>query len=294
VRVGGVEATAGVRDGSQIKVLPPYLTNHLPLVHFAPRRAHTPKDLWEKIRLSRDYSKALTQLDTHLAYFSKHLIHRNKQRLTKIHQYLIRMRKLELKVKPKLVGVHKKVERREDRREVKALKAAKLEDSIEKELLGRLSKGTYGDIYNFPETPYNKALQKRMDEEAGGEGREEMEELEEKEMEEEELIEYVEDFDEEEDEWDEEDLEDMGGMEGTSSDEDDDEEDEDDDDEESDEGVGNDDVDDDVRGSKRKKGGKGEKEEKKKKREGKKGRVEIEYEEEVENEDMVDIGGDDW
>ena len=118
-------------------------------------RAHSPKNLWEKIYLSRNYSKALAQLDEHLAFFPKAQIHRNKQRLTKIHQYLLRMRKLKLREingrKAKLTRVHRKVEQREERREKKALVAAKIESNIEKELVERLAKGTYGDIYNFPE-----------------------------------------------------------------------------------------------------------------------------------------------
>jgi len=166
-------------------------------------RAHSPKNLWERISLSRNYSKALAQLDEHLEYFPKAIIHRNKQRLTKIHQYLIRMRKIELKVrsgrKAKSVGIHRKVEQREERRERKALVAARIEREIEKELTSRLAKGTYGDIYNFPETSYQKALEQAQEQES------------ETEMESEEEdgnVEYVEDLDSEEEEL-EEDMEDM-------------------------------------------------------------------------------------
>ncbi|CAM9457011.1 unnamed protein product [Phaeothamnion confervicola] len=90
-------------------------------------RAHTPKNLWEKIRLSRSYAKALEQqVSRQLEFFPKYQVHKNKQRLTKIHQYLIRMRKLRLKPSGvKLVTIAKKVERREAKREQKALVAAR-------------------------------------------------------------------------------------------------------------------------------------------------------------------------
>lgn len=161
-------------------------------------RAHSPKNLWEKIDLSRNYTKALQQVEEHLQFFPKAMQHRNKQRLTKIHQYLIRMRKIKLKElsgkKARVVGINRKIEQRDERREKKALVAAKIENSIQKELLERLAKGTYGDIYNFPEVPYQKAL----DEIGNEEEMEEESEMEESEEEDNGMVEYVEDLEDEE------------------------------------------------------------------------------------------------
>ena len=204
-------------------------------------RAHSPKNLWEKIRLSRNYEKAIEQLDEHLAYFPKFLVHRNKQRLTKIHQYLIRMRKLQLKVKPKIRGINKKVERREVRREVKALQAANLEKNIQKELLERLSKGTYGDIYNFPETEYNKALAQKEGEFGDQNELFQLEdELEAEEDEDDEIMEYVENLDDESSDEEYDDIEDSEFYqdgEGGEEDEDDGDSGMDDDDDDDDEVV---------------------------------------------------------
>ncbi len=125
-------------------------------------RAHLPSKLWQKIRLPRNYAAALAKVTQELEHFPKYLQHRNKQRLTRIHQYLMRMRKLALRSRPTLTTIKKKVERREDRKEVKALAAAKLSKSIEAELLQRLKQGTYGDIYNFESTAWNEALDKEQ------------------------------------------------------------------------------------------------------------------------------------
>ncbi|CAM9273266.1 unnamed protein product [Ascophyllum nodosum] len=172
-------------------------------------RAHTPKNLWEKIKLSRNYTKALERVSAELEFFPKHLQHRSKQRLTKIHQYLIRMRKLKLKAKPKLVTINPKVEKREKIREKKALMAAKLERSIEGELLERLKKGTYGDIYNFPEIQYDKARIDAAQQAENEYAEQNPEEVEEEEEEEEGEVEYVEDL--EDDESDMEDTAEWGG-----------------------------------------------------------------------------------
>jgi len=108
-------------------------------------RAHTPSRMWDRVRLSNNFSKALQQIDEELIYWPEFMINKCKQRLTKISQYLIKMRRLKLSQQPILTAVKKNVERREARREAKALAAAHLEKSIEKELIERLKSKAYGD-----------------------------------------------------------------------------------------------------------------------------------------------------
>lgn len=194
-------------------------------------RAHSPRRQWERVKLSNNYSKALEQIDKELIYWPKFVTHKAKQRLTKITQYLIKLRRIKLKEEeqPELVSIKKKTERREDRREFKALKAARLEKSIEKELLERLKSGAYGDApLNVNEDVWNQVLENRnkdvelQDEESEEEAEEDLDEMDrlmEQEFEDEEGVgerEFVSDDDEDQDE--ESDIEDFYDSDGNTID----------------------------------------------------------------------------
>ncbi|KAF3405061.1 hypothetical protein DPV78_003039 [Talaromyces pinophilus] len=210
-------------------------------------RSHMPSKWWEKIKLSSNYTKALAQVDERLIYWPKFLIHKCKQRLTRLTQVNIRMKKLIKeeerlgeRIVPKLAP---KIRRREETRERKAEAAAKVERAIERELIERLRSGAYGDRpLNVEEGIWKKVL-RGLERQGEGERDEDLDEGEQWDEEDEEEegvgeVEYVSDLDE-----DEEDLEDieewLGGDSADSSD-DYDEDEESDDDEGSDESAAED------------------------------------------------------
>ena len=52
-------------------------------------RAHTPKKLWERVKLSKNYAQALAQIDSELEHWPQIVIHKCKQRLTKMTQCVL-------------------------------------------------------------------------------------------------------------------------------------------------------------------------------------------------------------
>ena len=195
--------------------------------------------MWEKTKLSNNYSQALEQIDGRLIYWPKFLIHKCKQRLTRLTQVQIRMRRIaaeEERLGEKLVPrLAPKIRRREETRERKAEAAAKLERTIERELLERLRQGAYGDQpLNVSEDIWKKVLNamerdgegvRDQDMDKGVEDEEEEELDSEDEVDGDKAIEYVSDIGESE-----EDLDDLKDW-LDSDDQDEDDEDEDDDDE---------------------------------------------------------------
>lgn len=67
--------------------------------HWGARLLRSHRALFPRPQLSPSYAQALKEIDKQLEHWPKYMIHRNKQRLTKIHQYLIRMRKLRTRVR---------------------------------------------------------------------------------------------------------------------------------------------------------------------------------------------------
>jgi protein MAK16 len=154
-------------------------------------RAHSPAHMWERIKLSNSYSKVLEQVSLIPHSFASHSVYSlDRQRastLAKFYNSQMQATGHENHpvshkdasaedaptvsanfpcifshpevVRPKLIGIKKKLDRREAVRERKALSAAQLERSIEKELIERLKSKAYGDgPLNVNETVWQAIL----------------------------------------------------------------------------------------------------------------------------------------
>ena len=113
--------------------------------------------------MKRLVKKAIEQIDQKLEYWNKFIIHKCKQRLTKLTEMLKRMRKLKLKGAMNVETIRTKTEARDKIRMAKAEQRAHVESEIEKELLERLKNGTYGELYddllNLNKRAFNKHIE---------------------------------------------------------------------------------------------------------------------------------------
>ena len=128
-------------------------------------RAHTPKDLWESVKLDPSYNKALEQIDTELQYWPKFLVHKCKQRFTRLRQILIKRRKIKLEGSAEYRVVSHKAERREGTRYEKISKSAMFENEVKNGLLQNLKNDKYKGIYNIDKNEFNKILEKEGEQE---------------------------------------------------------------------------------------------------------------------------------
>ena len=128
-------------------------------------RAHTPKDLWESVKLDPSYNKALEQIDTELQYWPKFLVHKCKQRFTRLRQILIKRRKMKLEGSAEYRVVSHKAERREQKRLDKITKSAMFENEVKNGLLQNLKNEKYNGIYNLDKNEFEKILEKEDEQE---------------------------------------------------------------------------------------------------------------------------------
>lgn len=127
-----------------------------------PERINTPNEQFEKIKLSKNYEEALKQIDEELEHWDKQIIHKCKQKHTKLTEYIERLEYFKEHGRTEYM---KKVKRKVTRSE-KLAALAKLDDldfekQIGEELLLRLESGVYGEELK---DKYYKAHEQHLEE----------------------------------------------------------------------------------------------------------------------------------
>lgn len=139
-------------------------------------RAHLPSKMWERIPLSTGMEEAKQQIAKQLEYWPGFIQQKCRLRLERMTEVLKRTRRIANSTsEPILIPRRSKKARQDRSREDRAIEVARLETVIEKELMERLQKGVYGEIYNFNQQAFDGLLSKQ------GGRRDEMEEEDEEE-----------------------------------------------------------------------------------------------------------------
>ncbi|WUR04124.1 protein MAK16 [Vairimorpha necatrix] len=111
-----------------------------------PERINTPNEQYEKIKLSKNYEEALKQIDEELEHWDKQIIHKCKQKHTKLTEYLERLEYFKEHGRTEYMKkVKRKVTRAEKLAALSKLDNLDFEKQIGEELLLRLESGVYGE-----------------------------------------------------------------------------------------------------------------------------------------------------
>lgn len=116
------------------------------LIKKDPRKLNFPSQIWKKIPLSRNFRKAIQEININLSMWPKFYLHYVKLKLIKLIQIFVRVRIAELKKSveyydPKSMHFFRKNNFHT------SLDRIKIECITERELLNRLNMGIYGNLY---------------------------------------------------------------------------------------------------------------------------------------------------
>jgi len=118
------------------------------LVQKDEKNLNFPNKIWKKIALSRNFGKAIQEINLNLAFWPKFFLYFAKLKLTRLTQIFLRFRINELK-KTKEFFLHKKSILFHKKNIGENFRKLEIEKSIEIELLNRLNLGVYGRLYSF-------------------------------------------------------------------------------------------------------------------------------------------------
>lgn len=115
--------------------------NNLFLYLKEPERTLKPQKMYEKIKLSENYEKAMQEISENLKYWDEDLILKCKRKMTKLYKMFLRKQNIK---KEKLIKINKKEVKIKEVGAKLALKDVQIHKNIEEELISRLKSGIYG------------------------------------------------------------------------------------------------------------------------------------------------------
>jgi len=121
------------------------IDNEMYLFIKEPEMCNRPKNMYEKIKLSKVYAEAIQEIERNLEFWDAEVIHKCKQRLTKLTEYHERVEYFKEHGDVDLMVRKTKMNRREKLRALKALNSINFEKEIGDELMTRLQSGIYGE-----------------------------------------------------------------------------------------------------------------------------------------------------